>query len=201
MKIFRAVKTNIASQLFGKENTKPSILYIYKEAGLEGHEGIDFAITCINNTVKTGGQCEPIYCDVQCKSLKVYKVSTSTEYGFGIALLSEDEDGLFEHLYWHLDSVAPNLKVGDTIDAGTFLGTGGNTGRSTGAHLHRGLREMGRDTYGNLYIKNPNNGYAGWQDFTKYYINEFVVDKIKNLQTQVSVLQKLVLLLKKLLNK
>ncbi len=39
-------------------------------------------------------------------------------------------------VYAHLDTIDPNIKVGDTIPAGTVIGTRGNTGWSTGPHLH-----------------------------------------------------------------
>ena len=38
--------------------------------------------------------------------------------------------------YAHLDTIDPNIHVGDTITAGTIIGTRGNTGWSTGPHLH-----------------------------------------------------------------
>lgn len=38
--------------------------------------------------------------------------------------------------YAHLDTIDPNIHVGDTIPAGTIIGTRGNTGWSTGPHLH-----------------------------------------------------------------
>ncbi|OQB06297.1 MAG: Murein DD-endopeptidase MepM [bacterium ADurb.Bin212] len=39
-------------------------------------------------------------------------------------------------VYAHLDTIDQNIKVGDTIPAGTIIGTRGNTGWSTGPHLH-----------------------------------------------------------------
>lgn len=44
-------------------------------------------------------------------------------------------------LYYHLSSVAPGLKVGDSVQAGQLLGYMGNTGRSTGPHLHFQLND------------------------------------------------------------
>ncbi|MCX6810184.1 MAG: M23 family metallopeptidase [Candidatus Berkelbacteria bacterium] len=38
--------------------------------------------------------------------------------------------------YAHLDTIDPNIRVGDTIPAGTVIGTRGSTGWSTGPHLH-----------------------------------------------------------------
>lgn len=38
--------------------------------------------------------------------------------------------------YAHLNTIDPNIHVGDTIPAGTIIGTRGNTGWSTGPHLH-----------------------------------------------------------------
>ena len=51
----------------------------------------------------------------------------------------------YEFWYYHLSSVAPGLKVGDQVPAGQLLGYMGNTGRSTGPHLHFQLN----DTKGN----------------------------------------------------
>jgi murein DD-endopeptidase MepM/ murein hydrolase activator NlpD len=38
--------------------------------------------------------------------------------------------------YAHLDTIDPNIRVGDTVPAGTVIGTRGSTGWSTGPHLH-----------------------------------------------------------------
>lgn len=46
-----------------------------------------------------------------------------------------------ETLYAHLNKIT--VKPGDTIKAGTPVGLGGNTGRSTGYHLHFEVRYLG----------------------------------------------------------
>lgn len=58
-----------------------------------------------------------------------------TSWGFGRHV--EIDNGHFiTSIYAHLDTISPNIHVGDTIPAGTILGTRGSTGWSTGPHLH-----------------------------------------------------------------
>ncbi len=59
--------------------------------------------------------------------------------GWGYKVRVTDENSpWFGHLftYWHQDTMNPEIKQGDYIEAGTFLGTMGNSGFSTAAHLH-----------------------------------------------------------------
>lgn len=44
--------------------------------------------------------------------------------------------GEFSTIYAHLNKFAPNLNVGDNVLAGSIVGYVGETGRSTGPHLH-----------------------------------------------------------------
>lgn len=57
-------------------------------------------------------------------------------------------------LYGHLSGA--NVKPGQRVKAGQQIARSGNTGRSTGAHLHFEIR--GRDTYGGDI--NPNDWYS-----------------------------------------
>jgi murein DD-endopeptidase MepM/ murein hydrolase activator NlpD len=43
--------------------------------------------------------------------------------------------------YWHLSQI--DVQVGQTVERGEVLGRVGNTGLSTGAHLHWEMRVMG----------------------------------------------------------
>jgi len=187
IKIYRCVKSNLLSQGFGEANTKPSLLYIYESLGLLGHDGFDWAVKCQNNFVKTGGQCENVYCDLVDGATITY-IQKDVKNGYGIVAIDKEGD---KHLWWHFDSISPALKVGDRIESGDLLGVGGNTGNSTGAHVHRAYYR---------YDEDPNNGYHGATDMTPYMKNIFILDELKNMQEQVGLLQQLVNLLKLLLN-
>lgn len=53
--------------------------------------------------------------------------------GYGNVIIINHRNG-YETLYGHLDSIA--VKVGQVIEKGESIGVMGNTGRSTGTHLH-----------------------------------------------------------------
>ena|GEM_PF-2329388 len=53
--------------------------------------------------------------------------------GYGICVIVESSDGM-KSLYGHLNSVC--VSVGQSVDYGTEIGKSGNTGTSTGPHLH-----------------------------------------------------------------
>lgn len=61
--------------------------------------------------------------------------------GYGNCVVVRHYSGI-ETLYAHLEQ--RNVKVGELINAGQLIGLGGNTGRSTGPHLHLETRFLGR---------------------------------------------------------
>lgn len=61
--------------------------------------------------------------------------------GYGNVVAIKDSSGNV-HVYGHLDSVS--VKKGQKISSGVLLGKSGNTGRSTGAHLHYEVRKKGQ---------------------------------------------------------
>ncbi len=66
--------------------------------------------------------------------------------GYGYFIVISHDNGL-ESLYGHLSKI--KAKPGQKVKAGDFIAFGGNTGRSTGSHLHFELRFLGEqfDTY------------------------------------------------------
>ena len=71
----------------------------------------------------------------------VVRIVKNDYYGFGNYILIRHYNGL-ETIYAHLSkfAVVPN----QTVRAGELIGYGGNTGRSTGPHLHFETRFMGQ---------------------------------------------------------
>lgn len=70
----------------------------------------------------------------------VVRIAKYNYRGYGHYVLVRHYNGL-ETLYAHLSKRI--LKVGDEVKAGEAIGLGGNTGRSTGPHLHFEVRYQG----------------------------------------------------------
>ncbi|MFQ3577049.1 MAG: M23 family metallopeptidase [Cytophagales bacterium] len=70
----------------------------------------------------------------------VVRIRGWDKYGYGNYVVVRHYNGL-ETLYAHLTRAAVN--VGDFVKAGSLLGFGGTTGRSTGPHLHLEFRYAG----------------------------------------------------------
>jgi murein DD-endopeptidase MepM/ murein hydrolase activator NlpD len=68
-------------------------------------------------------------------------VSAGYENGYGNTILIQHSDGLRTR-YGHLDSI--NVKAGEKISEQQMIGTVGDSGRSTGPHLHFEVIRMGK---------------------------------------------------------
>lgn len=66
------------------------------------------------------------------------------------------EDGKVS-IYGHLSKFAENLKDGDVVQKGQLIGYAGNTGHSTGSHLHFAVKENGRAIDPSPYIEELRN--------------------------------------------
>lgn len=76
---------------------------------------------------------------------EIYAVATGTvievehltySYGNHLVLRHNVNGMLFDTLYAHMLPGSLELKVGDVVEAGDYVGRVGDTGNSTGAHLH-----------------------------------------------------------------
>lgn len=108
----------------------------YARYGLAGHEGVD--IGCPTKTpvlAAHAGNTQILY--------------ASESYGLYIQILSAN----MMTLYAHLADV--RVASGQKVEAGDVIGLSGDSGRSTGPHLHFGVCPLPRDW---------DNGFKGWVD-------------------------------------
>jgi murein DD-endopeptidase MepM/ murein hydrolase activator NlpD len=123
------------SQLFGNPDK------MYTNLGLNAHNGLDFA--CPIGT--------PI---VACLDGVVEYVGQDSKGGIGVYIIHEKE-GL-KSIYWHFTDYV--VKVGQKVKQGDIVGISGNTGMSTGPHLHFGLKKV--EKKGGMWV-NVDSG-DGW---------------------------------------
>jgi len=70
----------------------------------------------------------------------------------GKSVIIEHLPGVYS-IYYHLDLIG--VEEGDMIAAGAVLGLGGNTGFSTGPHLHWEVRVFGENTDPDAFVSRP----------------------------------------------
>lgn len=113
----------------------------YTRFGLLGHNGEDYGL--------------PAWTPVLAPHAGVIKEATfDTDYGNYVKVESSDETSILAHL----SKISVNL--GDTASEGQLIGYSGNTGNSTGAHLHWG--------YFRTRTRNRDNGFVGYIDQTDW---------------------------------
>ncbi len=103
------------------------------------HEGVDLA----------GAHGSPIYATAD-----GVVVHAGPENGYG-QLVSIRHDFGLETRYGHLSAI--NVTVGQKVSRGDKIGAMGNTGRSTGTHLHYEVRVNGAAKNPMIYIKAGKN--------------------------------------------
>ena len=112
----------------------------YAAYGLAGHEGIDLG--CSVGT--------PVYA-AHAGTAQI--LSAPDTYGLYLQLWGNDVMTLYAHLS------GSRVAQGETVRAGDIIALSGNTGRSTGPHLHFGVCPLPRDM---------GNNYKGWVDPEPY---------------------------------
>jgi murein DD-endopeptidase MepM/ murein hydrolase activator NlpD len=89
---------------------------------------------CHNGWDIAGPEGTPIYA-VDSGQVK-YAGWNNQGYGYMVVI---DHDGRYQTLYAHFHA-SPSVSVGQSVSAGTVIGSMGNTGFSTGSHLHFEIR-------------------------------------------------------------
>lgn len=102
---------------------------------LDGHQGYDFdvptgtpVVAVGDGEVEYGGLESPFFCPLLNKSVS----------GNFVRIRHDTSEGIYYSVYVHLSRV--DVTSGQVVAAGTVLGLSGNTGCSTGPHLHFDIR-------------------------------------------------------------
>ena len=77
-------------------------------------------------------------------------ISAGSESGYGRLVRIQHEFGI-ETRFAHLSKIS--VKVGQRVSRGDLIGAMGNSGRSTGTHLHYEVRVGGNPVDPMIYIK------------------------------------------------
>lgn len=113
----------------------------YSQFGLKGHHGID-----LNASVGT-----PVYAPESGTILQSANGVTDPKSGRFAAGETIVMQGTYEHWLMHLSQRL--VSAGQKVTEGQLIGYSGNTGFTTGPHLHAGTRPLNPDM---------NNGYRGF---------------------------------------
>ncbi len=134
---------NTITQAFGQ---RPEY---YKQFGLAGHEGIDF--------VPADGNTD-IYCVEGGDLVRVSLDPSASAYGNYIVVLNRES----KRSWWYCHLAEAYVSQNQSVQRGEKIAKMGNTGNSTGPHLHLGMRYA--DSSGNPV--NVGNGYRGFCDYS-----------------------------------
>lgn len=131
--LVRPVKGGWVSQWFGPN------AQAYKAFGLAGHNGLDYAVD----------EGTPVYAAHR----GVVRHYPDDVRGYGKYCRVEGEK--FSTVYGHLSAYV--MEDGALVEPGDVIAKSGNTGNSTGPHLHFGLRvnSMNNPAYGNYIDPAP----------------------------------------------
>lgn len=130
--------------------------------------------------------------DLQCNHARVYAMLPgiikevhfgNRGYGNYVVL----EHGIFECLYGHLDQIT--VRAGDAVSAGTIVGISGNTGKSTGPHLHIRIRKGGKIVDPNVFVDYLNGYIMQLQDKMAYVRFGTKPNKELNIENLMAVLR------------
>lgn len=187
MKLYRPVKTTQINQYFGKDKTAPNMLAFYNSIGLQGHNGWDFGT--LNGTPFCFGGVDTGF---------VESVYWDYHGGNSLQIITDDGKKYYRLRFFHLKDIT--VKVGDVVQSGDLLGHTDNTGAgTTGPHLHYDIKEVVLDANNNYQSINKDNGYAGCLDPQQFDTGIFIGDYMDNLKSQISILQKIIDLIKSFL--
>lgn len=95
-------------------------------------------ITTMHSGIDIAARFEPIYSVATCRVIEVKEDLTSGKY-----ITTKDLISNYIYSYAHLSLI--EVEVGEIVKKGKRIGISGNSGRSTGPHLHFSIKSPGGD--------------------------------------------------------
>lgn len=131
---------------------------IYSRFGMKGHNGIDYGV--------------PVGTQVFAPMSGEVKVVDSGTKGYGLHIKIRNPYRELECVVAHLSQtyIANNAKV----NMGDMIALSGNTGFSTGPHVHEGFRRIKAEEDLPIFqwkVMDYNNGYKGYFDHMEFVLN------------------------------
>lgn len=118
----------------------------YSKYGMKGHDGVDYRTRFLDSPLAKRYVSAALDATVEVVRWDIK--------GYGVHVRLRHPDGSMT-IYGHLTK--PYVSKGDKVKAQQIIGLSGNTGDSSGPHLHFEFRPPG-------WEKQTNNGYAGAVD-------------------------------------
>lgn len=129
---------------------------IYSKFKMKGHNGLDYGV--------------PVGTKVFAPMDGIVKVKDSGVQGYGLHVKIRNSFKAAEMVVAHLSRAS--VVSGGKVNAGDLIGYSGNTGFSTGPHVHEGFRLL-KPTDGDIYtwpVLNYDNGYLGYIDYIDWVV-------------------------------
>jgi murein DD-endopeptidase MepM/ murein hydrolase activator NlpD len=150
LELYYPTKPYVCGQKFGENQVS-----FYHELGLDGHNGLDlhapdgWIVRAAHDGVVTfAGE------DGSAGLGIVIRTTQTFDY--------KDGQAYYKTIYWHLKKGCLYKAGGDMVKAGDIIALADNTGQSTGAHLHLGLKPMEKgENEWTWWNTEQNNGYKG----------------------------------------
>lgn len=180
---------------------------LYNYLGTPGHAGYDYAAyrgEPVHFDIDTGTQnveweAIPIESPeggvgVLIRSLQPVKLDTAPEMpGASLHLVRQEYERwggavhlmrYFGHLTRHnLTQERQRIKTGDIV------GFAGDSGATTGVHVHRHLLVVGANNEGPFFYKDGDSDYKGRVREDKYMVNQFIEDVVTDTDNQSTIIE------------
>ena len=162
--------------------------------GLKGHNGFD-CFAPEGTSLYAAHDGTVTYAGEDGSNGYLVVIRTDEQYQY------KGEPSYFKTLYAHLKKDSIKVRAGQKVKIGDFLALTGNTGLSTGPHLHWGCKPVYQgEADWQWYNLEAENGYFGAVDATPYLVGIHAQDVPKAISLYtllIPVLEKMLELLRK----